>query len=379
MKIAFLGPAYPHRGGIAQFIAILAGKLAQSGHRVRIFSFVKQYPKFLFPGKAQNDPSRMVLSLDIKPVLTPYNPFTWVPAARKIAAWKPDILILKYWIPFFAPAFGVIVRLLKRFTRIQIVYIIDNIEFHEKWPLADWWTKFALAKADTLITMSDSVTQSACALLVNFAPDRITKLRHPNYDFYTHSENDLTEFKKQLHITDEPVILFFGYIKPYKGLDILLEAMPNILTELPNAKLLVAGEVYGDERMYTDRIEKGHLRENVIFHNRFIDNEQVGRYFRASDVVVLPYRSATQSGITQLAFSFDTPVISTDVGGLSEAVKEDENGFLVEPESSGALARAVVRYFKEDCKERFTHAIRQEKQRYTWDPIITVLTSSLSS
>jgi glycosyltransferase involved in cell wall biosynthesis len=201
----------------------------------------------------------------------------------------------------------------------------------------------------------------------------------PNYDFYTHSESDLSEFKKQLQITDEPVILFFGYIKPYKGLDILLEAMPNILTELPNAKLLVAGEVYGDERIYTDRIEKWHLKENVIFHNRFIDNEQVGRYFRVSDVVVLPYRSATQSGITQLAFSFDIPVISTDVGGLSEAVKEDENGFLVEPESSGALARAVVRYFRENCGERFTRAIQQEKQNYSWDPLITVLTSSLSS
>jgi len=375
MKIAFLGPAYPYRGGIAQFVAILAEKLVQSDHQVRIFSFVKQYPKLLFPGKEQLDHSKMVIALDVKPVLTPYNPFTWLPAALKIAAWKPDILILKYWIPFFAPAFGFIVRFLKLFTRIKVVYIVHNIEFHEKWPLADLLTRFALGKADTLITLSDSVCQSARLLLRNFALSRIIKLRHPNYDFYTHSESDLTEFKKQLRIHDEPVILFFGYIKPYKGLDILLRAMPNILTELPNLKLLVAGEIYGEDQVYTNLVEQLHLKENVILHNQFISNEEVGKYFLSSDVVVLPYRSATQSGITQLAFSFDTPVITTHVGGLGEVVKDNENGFLVEQDAPQALAQAVVRYFKKDCKERFTHAIQQEKHEYSWGPLITTILS----
>lgn len=374
MKIAFLGPAYPYRGGIAQFIAILAEKLMKSGHQVRIFSFIKQYPKLLFPGKEQMDHSKMVISLDIKPVLTPYNPFTWLPAALKIAAWKPDILILKYWIPFFAPAFGFVVRFLRLFTKIQVVYVVDNIEFHEQWPMADLLTKFALGKADALITMSDSVHRRALLVLKNFAPSRIVKLHHPNYDFYTNVEGDIAEFKKQLQIHEEPVILFFGYIKPYKGLDILLEAMPKILAELPNLKLIAAGEIYGDDQYYMELVEELHLKENVIFHNRFIANEEVGKYFLSSDVVVLPYRSATQSGIAQLAFSFDKPVITTRVGGLAEVVKDNENGFLVEPDAPEALSRAVVRYFNEDHKERFTNAIRQEKQKYSWEPLITAIT-----
>ncbi len=360
MRISFVGPAHPIRGGIAQFIAILAERLQKRGHTIKVFSFHRQYPKLLFPGKEQIDHSEKRIELDIEAIVTPYNPLTWCSAIRKIKRWQPDVLIMKYWIPFFAPLYAWLTR---RMKRTRVIFIIDNIDFHEKWIAGNFLTRLALGKASYLITMSDAVYQSVGKVLPRYPRKNVIPLFHPNYDFY--AENiSRKDARKHFGLGEGKIILFFGYIKRYKGLDILLDAMRDI----PDCTLLIAGEVYGDASVYQEKIAR--LGDRVQFHNRFIRNEEVPLFFNASDVVVLPYRSATQSGITQLAFAFDKPVIATDVGGLSEVIHDGVNGYLVRPDDASAIALAVERFFENDDAHRFSEAIRKEKAKYDWEPFV---------
>jgi len=266
LKIAFLGPAYPIRGGIAQFIALLAEKFSKKENQVKIFSFKKQYPKLLFPGKDQLDKSEKTISIDIQPVLTPYNPFTWIPAFLKIKKWKPECLILKYWIPFFAPAFGFVILLLKLFTKTKVIYLIDNIEFHEKWMFGNLLTKFALSKADKLITLSDSVFNDAKKL---FPKKNVVLGFHPPYSCYNLKKYNKQNAKRELKLEKKKVILFFGYIKPYKGLDLLLEAFPLIFKTIPNSHLLIVGEIYGSAEKYDELIKKKKKSKKYNFCQRF--------------------------------------------------------------------------------------------------------------
>ncbi|MBN2829475.1 MAG: glycosyltransferase [Candidatus Cloacimonetes bacterium] len=367
MKIGFLGPAYPLRGGIAQFIAILAELLGKQGHDVTIYSFIKQYPKLLFPGQEQVDKSAKVIDLKIKPVLTPYDPLTFPKTIKTILNDKPDLVIFKYWIPFFAPAFGFILAKLKK-SGIKTLCIFDNIEFHEKWLFANELTEYVLRSTTECITMSDSVYNSLTTKFPWFPKDKIHKLKHPNYDFYR--ENELKpkdELKNRL--------LFFGYIKPYKGLDILLKAMPGIIKANPQLKLTIAGEVYGEPELYTKIIEELKIGEYIDFQNRFIANEEVESFFLNADVCVLPYRTATQSGITQLAFSFCTPVIATDVGGLSEIIQDNYNGYLIDAENPRAIVEAVTRYYSEEKYRQFSANIHHQQQNneFSWEPFVQTI------
>jgi len=369
MRVAFVGPAWPLRGGIAQFIAIYAGKLEQAGHSVRVFSFRHQYPAFLFPGKEQLDPSEMRIPLDIHPVLTPYDPRTWPGALRAIAHWQPDVVVFKYWIPFFAPAVGWLIRRLRR-RGIRSLVVIDNIDFHERWPFAERLTRYALGAADTLVTMSTSVRESLRALLPGFPQSRIAALNHPSYDYYATADADGPALRAELGIPPTvPLILFFGFIKPYKGLDVLLRAMPQVRAALPDAHLLIAGEVYGDDTLYRQLIAQAGAP--VIFHDRFIPNERTAAYFVAADVVALPYRTATQSGITQLAYACGKPVVATRVGGLPEVVEDSVTGYLVPPDDPAALADALVRFFREG--RDMTSAVRAAGERFSWEPFVKLV------
>jgi len=271
MKIGFLGPAYPLRGGIAQFITLMALELKKN-HEVKIFSFSKQYPKILFPGKDQIDRSEIKPDLEIEPVVVPYNPLTWPAAVKKIEKWQPDILVLKYWIPFFAPCFGWMIRKLKSKQKMKVIFAIDNIVFHEKWPLPDKLTEYALGKADALITMSDSVYQDTKKLLPNA---NIIQGFHPTYNCYNIGKYSHESAREKLQVKDKKVILFFGYIKPYKGLELLINSFPLILEKLPNAHLMIVGEVYGDDLVYFKLIESLNLQKQVTFLNRFATNEEV--------------------------------------------------------------------------------------------------------
>jgi len=365
MKIAFLGPAYPLRGGIAQFMAILAKKLQERGHEIKVFSFKKQYPKIIFPGKEQIEKSKMVIDLPIESYLIPYNPLTFNKTVREIIKFQPDLLILKYWIPFFAPAFGYIVSKLKRKSKIKVIYNIDNIDFHEKWVGGDILTKYAFRKADFFITMSDSVDKSLFKLFPKLAKDRVVKINHPTYDFYASEQKNNFDFQYNL--------LFFGYIKPYKGLDTILEAMPIVLNMIPQLKLTIAGEIYGDDSPYLDIIKKYSLEKNVILHDKYISNEEVKEFFLTADACVLPYKQATQSGIIQLSYAFGVPVIATAVGGIPEVIREGKTGSLVPADNPKALAKAILDFYETfDLKESYQY-ILQENCKYSWQPFIEVI------
>jgi len=368
MKIAFLGPAYPLRGGIAQFIALLAEEFIKKNHEVKIFSFKKQYPKLFFPGKKQIEKNEKAPDFDIQPVLTPYNPFTWIPTAKKIKQWQPDILILKYWIPFFAPAFGFVLFLLKS-SKIKKIYLIDNIEFHEKWLFAKTLTKFAFSKADKLITLSKAVYKNAKEMFPN--KNAILGF-HPTYNCYDHNRFDKKSAKEKLGLNEKKVILFFGFIKPYKGLDILLYAFPKILEKIPNAHLLIVGETYGSSEKYYKIIKDLLLSGNIKFIERFVQTDEVEIFFKAADVLALPYKQATQSGIAQIGFDMMLGAVATPVGGLPEIVIDKKTGIVAKSCSANDFAQAVLDFFKLDEK-KLKENIEIENQKYSWDSFAEII------
>ncbi|NQV18142.1 MAG: glycosyltransferase family 4 protein [Armatimonadetes bacterium] len=368
MKIAFLGPAYPLRGGIAQFIALLADEFTKNNHEVKIFSFKKQYPKLFFPGKNQIEENDKAPDFDIQPVLTPYNPFTWIPTANKIKQWQPDILILKYWIPFFAPAFGFVLQLLKS-SEIKKIYLIDNIEFHEKWLFAKTLTKFAFSKADRLITLSKAVYKNAKEI---FPQKQVVSGFHPTYNCYDQNRFDKKSAKYKLGLNEKKVILFFGFIKPYKGLDILLYAFPKILEKIPNAHLLIIGETYGSSEKYYKIIKDLKLSGNTKFIEKFMQTDEVEIFFKAADVLALPYKQATQSGIAQIGFDMMLGAVATPVGGLPEIVVDKKTGIVAKSCSADDFAQAVVDFFKLDEK-KIRKEILEENKKYSWKSFAEII------
>ncbi|RLC51904.1 MAG: hypothetical protein DRZ79_02000 [Candidatus Cloacimonadota bacterium] len=369
MKIAFLGPAYPLRGGIVQFITILAEKLKTADHKIKIFSFKKQYPKFLFPGKDQFDHSGKKPEIEIEQVLIPYNPLTWFPTVFKIKKWNPEILILKYWIPFFAPAFGVIIRFLKLTSSTKVIYIIDNIDFHEKWIFAKTLTKFALGKADKLITLSDSVFEDTRKMFPN---KKIIRSYHPLYLIFDRQRFNKKTAKKELGLTGKKVILFFGYIKPYKGLDLLLKAFPEILKNIPDAHLLIVGEVYGNDEKYLHLISELKITDKVTFIRKFVADDEVEIYFKSADVLALPYKQATQSGVAQIGYTMDLGAVATPVGGLPELVINKKTGIVAKSVTSQDFAKAIEEFFKLD-KNILRKNIAIENQKYSWENFIKLI------
>lgn len=369
MKFAFLGPVWPWRGGIAQFISLMGAEL-QKQHQVKNFTFISQYPKLIFPGKEQLDSSSEHIEIEAERVLTPYNPLTWGKSTKKIIAWQPDTLILKYWIPFFAPAFGYIIRKIKKHSNINVSVVIDNINFHEKWFAGDLLTKYALGKADSLVCMSHSVYNDAKKL---FPKSNIISSFHPVYDCYDNGKYSRDQVRSDLKVTDKKVLLFFGYIKAYKGLDLLIKAIPKILKLLPEAHLLIVGEIYGDDSLYLDLIKETGIGKQVTFIRKFVPNEEVEKYFKASDLLVLPYKTATQSGVAQIGYAMDIGSVCTPVGGLPEIVIDGKTGIVAKSTSTDAIAEAVNAYFDLDS-EKLLINIKEEFIKYSWSEFIKVVT-----
>jgi len=361
MKIGFLGPAYPFRGGIAQFSTQLAQELKRN-NEIKFFSFKHQYPKILFPGKDQFSKSEKP-DFTIISKLTPYNPFTWFSTVKSINDWKPDILIISYWIPFFALSFGFILRHLNKKTKLY--YIVHNIDFHEKWIFAKSFTKYAFKKADLLVTLSESVYKDACKL---FPKKKTVHGFHPVYNCYDFEKYTKVSAKSELKLTEKKVILFFGYIKPYKGLELLIRSFPSILEKLPDAYLMIVGEVYGDDTVYSNLIKKLNIENNVTFLNRFVTNEEVELYYKAADVLALPYISATQSGVIQIAYDMKLGAVATPVGSLAELVLDNKTGIMAKDVSKEAFADAIVRYFELDQGELIRN-IKKENKKYNWEAL----------
>ncbi len=370
MKIVFIGTCFPMRGGLAQFNAILARELSKR-HEIAFLSFSRQYPDLFFPGKTQfvtEEEAARAAQFPADPVLDSINPISWWRTARRAAAKKPDLIIFKYWMPFFAPAFGTISRWIKRWSGARVLFVCDNIVPHERRPFDGLLTRYAVSPVDAFVTMSASVSED----LQKVKPGAKWELvPHPVYDLFG-ERVDKQAALETLGLPDGDWILFFGYIRRYKGLDLLIESLPKVRTRR-DVRLLVAGEFYDNEERYRDLVREHGVEDAVVFRSDYIPEDQVATYFSAIDVVTLPYHSATQSGIIQVAYHLDTPVICTDVGGLGEVVLDQKTGFVVPPEDPQAVADAILRFYDEDWGERMRRQVEIEKAKYSWDRLVEAI------
>lgn len=366
MKITIVSPAYPLRGGLAQCTGMLYCKLREHGHAVHVITFKRQYPRFLFPGKSQVvGPEDAAIEIPTEALLDSIGPLSWVRTYRRIRALAPDVLVFSYWMPFFAPAYGVVAWLVKRAVRARILFWCHNIIPHERRPGDRVLTKWVLKRADAFLLHTRAVTEQ----LLSFQPaaeHEVVPLPVPEI-FGTPLDKHTA--REKLGVRDERILLFFGYVRPYKGLDLLLQALPVVLEQL-EVRLLVVGEFYEDERRYRRMIEALGLTERVTLRTEYVPNEEARLYFAACDVVVLPYRSATQSGIVQLAYQLEKPCIVTDVGGLAEMVQDGQTGYVVPPESPKALAEAVLRFYRENREEAFVRNVQRERKKYSWEHMV---------
>jgi glycosyltransferase involved in cell wall biosynthesis len=352
------------RGGIAHFIALLASHL-QKRHDTRIFSFTRQYPAFLFPGKTQMEEGESGIPVDAVAEIDSVNPFNWVRVGIKVRRENPDVILYKYWMPFFGPCFGTICAIASWRRKTKVIAICDNVIPHEHRPGDTLFTKYAFAFTDAYIVMSDSVERDLHTMV---ARPLYRKAAHPVYEIFGAAVPKL-EARSRLGIGGEKTVLFFGYVRKYKGLHTLIDAMTLIPRSL-QITLLVVGEYYGDEQEYRDHIAAAGVGDVIRVHSDYVPNEQVANYFCASDVVILPYLSATQSGIAQIAYQFSKPVIATDVGGLAEVVINGVSGLIVEPGRPQELADAIVRFYGEGMEAALSAGAAEEKKKYSWDAIV---------
>ena len=362
-NIIIIGPAHPLRGGLASYNERLAKQFIQEGHQVTIYTFSLQYPGFLFPGTTQfsTDPAPANLSIEV--CINSVDPLNWIKVGRKLKKLRPDLIIVRYWLPFMGPCLGSILKIAKQNKHTKIVCIADNIIPHEKRPGDMLFTKYFVKPIDAFITMSEKVLTD----LQQFAADKpATFVAHPLYDNFGEkiSKEDARSFLKIKN--DEAVLLFFGFIRKYKGLDILLDAMKILksaqITPIP--KLLVAGEFYEDRKTYDEQIERLDIKDMLILNTAFIADSEVKYYLCAADVVIQPYRSATQSGVTPLAYHFEKPMIVTNVGGLPSLVPDNKVGLIAEPDAA-SIAAKIIEYFEKGAPHFLPHLI-EEKKKYSW-------------
>ncbi|MHB1688172.1 MAG: glycosyltransferase [Ignavibacteriaceae bacterium] len=364
MKITILSTAYPLRGGIAHFNGLLYKELKKN-HEVNVITFKRQYPSILFPGKTQLEPSDTVEKIPAEILIDSINPLNWIKAGLKIKKDAPDILIFKYWMPFFAPCFGTISRIAKRNKKTKTLVICDNVLPHEKKPGDISLTKYFFYSVDYFVLLSEKVKED---LLKLFPGAKNKVLPHPIYlNFGLPVKKE--DAKSFLKVRDEKVILFFGFIRDYKGLDILMEAI-SILKNKLDLKLLVAGEFYSSKEKYLALIEKLDIKENLLMFTDFIPTSEVKYYFSAADCVILPYRDATQSGIVQIAMNFRKPVIAANVGGLGEVIKDGETGYIVDKENPAMLAEAILKFYEEEKEGTFASNIEKEVEKYSWKKFV---------
>jgi glycosyltransferase involved in cell wall biosynthesis len=369
MKFCVIGPTYPYRGGIAHFTTMLVQELRLQ-HEVDFVSFRRQYPRWLFPGNTDPDPSNHVLHCDCEYLLDPMNPLTWLQTFRRIKRQNPNVLLLQWWTPFWTPTLAVLATLVKRYTSVRILFLCHHITPPDGGPFDLLLARTVLSRGDQFIVLSESDYAHLRRALPN---THIHLGRLPTYEVFNISHADRAEARAQLGYTaDDRLLLFFGFVRRYKGLTHLLRALALIPEDL-NIKLLVVGEFWEPEDSYWALIEQLGVAHRVQMINRYVPNEKIGLYYSAADVVVLPYLEATQSAIVQIAFAFDLPVITTSVGGMPETVRDGEFGLLVPPQDDGALAAAIVRYFQEGLRPVFGEKIRAEQDIFSWGRLVTLI------
>lgn len=373
MKISVISAAWPYRGGIANFTSLLYKELIKE-HEVNVYTFTRQYPDFLFPGKTQLETEKSSLEIPALRTIDSINPVSWVKTGRAIKKERPDFLIIKYWMPFFAPAFGTIARIVRSNKHTKVVGVCHNVIPHEKKPGDISLTRFLFNKTDKFVILSNAVEND----LKKVKADADYKvLYHPVYSHFGEIVNR-DKACENIGITQpgRKNLLFFGFIREYKGLDILIRAC-GLLKDKLDFNLIIAGEFYSDEDKYHKLIKENHLGERVVLRNDFIPSDDVKNYFSASDVVVLPYRSATQSGIIQAAYNFYKPVIVTKTGALTEIVTDGKTGYTVEPENPEKLADAILKYFNENKADEFSGNIKTHQEQFSWKRFSELFTNYL--
>ncbi|MBN2632175.1 MAG: glycosyltransferase [Bacteroidales bacterium] len=365
MKFIVLGTAHPYRGGLAAYIERLTRQLLDEGHEAQIFTFTLQYPRVFFPGKTQFTDAPPPGNMKITRILSSVNPFSWIKTGLTIRKLKPDVLLVKYWHPFMSPCFGTVARVARwgKERRTKVICIFDNVIPHERSFIDRLLTSYFIRSIDGAIVMSGSVGEDlrkfSVSMPVKFNP-------HPLYDNYGRPlsrEEALALLKLE---PDYRYLLFFGFIRAYKGLDLLLEAFADKRLRERKLKLLVAGEFYEDATPYKKIIDKHNIGEDVILYDRFIREDEVAPLFSAADLVVQPYRNATQSGVTQIAYHFEKPMLVTSVGGLAEILPHGKCGYVVDPDPS-TIADAIEDFFAGGRSEEFIGGIREEKAKFTWN------------
>ena len=362
MRIVIIGSAYPLRGGLASYNERLANEYINQGNEVIIYTFSLQYPKIFFPGKTQYSNEKPPKNLNIKVKVNSVNPLNWLKIGREIKKLKPDLIIVKYWIPFMSPCLGTISRIAKKNKKTKVISILDNIIPHEKRIGDTQLSNYFVKSVDGFVAMSQSVLDDLQKFDIkkpqSFCP-------HPLFDNFGESISKPAA-KKILKIDEKTnYLLFFGFIRDYKGLDLLLEAFTDDRFKKIPLKLIVAGEFYTDSEPYYEIIKQNNLEDRVIMHTDFIEDSKVVNYFCAADIVVQPYKTATQSGVTQIAYHFNKPMIVTDVGGLSEIIPDKKVGFVVKTNPE-AIADAIYAFYDQNLEAGFVKNVKIEKEKYSW-------------
>lgn len=375
MRISLVGPVYPYRGGIAHHTALLARHLGER-HDVQLISFCRQYPGWLFPGHTDRDPSRAPLRSSASFLLDPLNPLTWWEVAQRVRAWRPDALILPWWVPFWAPPWLVLTLLTHRWTSARVFFLCHNVLPHDGGRVSRVLTKLVLSSGDAIIVQAKEDLRSLNELIPG---KRGVWTPHPTYaelglgSDMNSAPSDPVAARARLDLSEmisgTPLLLFFGLVRPYKGLNVLLDALSAVRDQM-SVHLLVVGEIWGSSEEYRAQIQRLGIGDHVTLINEYVPDEHLSYYFGAADVVVLPYVSATQSGVAQLALGYGLPVIASRVGGLPDVVQDEETGLLVPPKDPVALAAAIMRFFRDGMGPRMRANIAADQARFSWQRMV---------
>lgn len=363
MKIVVVGTSHPYRGGIAAFTDRLATEFVREGTDIEVVTFKLQYPSFLFPGKTQYSDAKAPEGFPIERKVNSINPLNWIKVGKEIRKKNPDIVIFTYWMSFFAQCFGKIARVIKCNRHTKCIGLIHNMIPHEKSFLDKMFPPYFVKAMDGFVALSKSVLDDVASLDKHNKPKCFVP--HPLYD---HFGEIVSRDEAIGHLNLDAnyrYFLFFGLVRAYKGLDLLIDAFDDERLRKYPVKLIVAGEFYDDPKPYLEQIEKHGLQDLVIIQNQYISDDDVKYYFNASDIVVQPYKSATQSGVTQIAYHFEKPMLVTNVGGLGEIIPNGKVGYVVEPNPS-SITDALVDFCENDRFDKFVDGVREEKQKYQW-------------
>ena len=364
-KIVLIGPVYPYKGGIAHYTSLLYRALSQK-YDVEMISYKMQYPRFLFRREQKDYRNDVFRIEDAQFLLHTADPFNIIRTASKIRRMHPDLVIIQWWHPYFAPCYRILEAALGR--KIRKMFICHNVFPHERFPFDRALTKLVLNKADYFLLHSERDVDDLLAI----RPDAQYRLNpHPTYNAFRIRNLTKSQAREELLLpVDEKVLLFFGFVREYKGLKHLIKAMPEVKRRLGNVRLIVAGAFGSDRVSYRRMIDDNGANDCIEVVDRYVADNEGEKYFAACDVAVLPYESATQSGIVQIAFGFGKPVIVTNVGGLPDVVADGQTGYIVERGDPGQLADAIVRFYENDMAERFEAQVRREADRFSWDRLV---------